>query len=124
MIIILEFLTIPDFAALHPGYNPIRGRSAPYEKPSYYYSSKFAWPAQMIWKLNGLGVGNSSRQGAKAPSDSDEPSSRTKERDLRQISLFVRNDNTRSLRPLRPSASLRTCFAGDTPRFGCGSAAL
>jgi hypothetical protein len=34
----------------------------------YYYSSKFARPAQMIWKLKALGVGNSSRQGAKSPS--------------------------------------------------------
>jgi len=34
----------------------------------YYYSSKFARPAKIIWKLKALGVGNSSRRDAKSPS--------------------------------------------------------
>ncbi|MDP2605716.1 MAG: hypothetical protein Q8S00_24495 [Deltaproteobacteria bacterium] len=42
-----------------------RGSSLNPLRTLYYYSSKFARRAQMIWKLKAVGVGNSSRQGAK-----------------------------------------------------------
>jgi hypothetical protein len=83
---------------------------------------KYAPSAQNDSELMALGFGNSSRQGAKSPSDTRGVSSRTNVRDLRKISLFVRNDKQGFLRV--PSTLLRTCFAGDIPRLGCGSAAL
>ena len=61
----------------------------------------------MIWKTKALGVGNSSRQGAKSQSDGHGPSSRANARDLRKISPFGRNDNPVSFAAF---ASLREIF--------------
>ena len=71
----------------------------------------------MIWKLKALGAGNSSRQGAKSPSDTPRrviPSAHT--RDLRKISPLGRNDN--------PFSFAAFAFLREIIRLGCGSAAL
>ena len=69
-----------------------------------------------------LGFGFASRRDAKRQAQG--MSSRANARDLGKISLFVRNDNVFPLRLCVPSTLLRTCFAGDIPSIGCGSAAL
>ena len=94
----------------------------------------------MIWKLKALGVGNSSRQGAKSLT-SEEKDSRAKHVlnltevtpsqpsetrchfDRREKSFF---DPSHSLGMTGggPSPLRLGVFAGDHPAFGCGVAAL
>jgi hypothetical protein len=69
----------------------------------------------MIWKPKALGIGNCSRKGAKSPSSEEKIKIRTNDFDQAFSDLCGH---------CAPSASLRTCFAGDTPSFGCGLAAL
>jgi hypothetical protein len=61
----------------------------------------------MIWKPKALGIGNCSRKGAKSPSSEEKIKIRT-------------NDFDQAFSDL---CGLRA-FAGDTPSFGCGLAAL
>jgi hypothetical protein len=85
----------------HEGHEEHEVRSFDYPNPSrtsYYCVSKFARDAQIFRHGRHLGVGSFSREGAKTPSS---------------------EKNFFSSKPLRLRA-----FAGDIPRFGCGSGAL
>src|SRR5687768_13531032 len=87
----------------------------------YYYSSKFAWPTQMIRKMKAPGVGNSSRQGAKAQSDGHGPSSRANARNLRKISPVGRNDNPFSFAAFAALREILRDLVAASPRWAlCG----
>jgi hypothetical protein len=67
----------------------------------------------MIWNVKALGVGNSSRQGAK-------PSLEGK--DEKVLPMILIRD-LRPLQPLRSFDSAQDMPCGDIPRFGCCFAA-